>query len=210
MPPFVTLFLPYGRFHFLLSLLSHRNGLSSAAHAPVRAHSLRTPPAASYLRVDYCAIALWGLCHSPRLAPPSPDVGIIMRWNPGFAHPGSRQPGPNICRGSRSAAAAFWLHRCRRREKTRGCGARPSLLRQVDWEMVKEDPPTRVGGCEVQHTSTKQDHDVRSNDWRKQPSGRPDAAPGVCELQIATVVHWCSEDAEPICRRFSVLMSWCN
>lgn len=156
----LLLLLSLSSFHMADSTSSSPSCPIQMASLPLRTHTpacthTAHPSGCILLTGGLCAVALWGLCHPPRFSPPSPDVGIINEAKSRFCPPGSRQPGPNICRGSRSAAAAFWLHWCRRREKTRGCGARPSLLstgwlgngeskilRHV-WEAAKFSTPPR-------------------------------------------------------------------
>lgn len=112
--------------------------MASLQHTNACSRTLRNPQAASYLRFDYVrspcgAIAVFLVFAS------CPDVGIIIRWNPGLPTRVTTTWSEHLCRGSRNAAAAFWLRWCGRRQKNRAWGARRSSLERLtakSWKKI--------------------------------------------------------------------------
>lgn len=111
------------------SPLSRRNGLSPA-HKCFCSRTPRNPQAASYLRFDYVRLPC-GVIAVFLVFASCPDVGIIIRWNPGLPTRVTTTWSEHLCRGSRNAAAAFWLRWRGRRQKNRAWGARRGSLERL-------------------------------------------------------------------------------
>lgn len=111
--------------------------MASLLHTNASLCALGIPHAASYLWLGYvrppcgviAALLIFASC---------PDVALIIRWNPGLPTRVATTWSEHLRSGSRNAAAAFWLHWYRRKEKNRAWGARRSSFERLTAKSGKE------------------------------------------------------------------------